>query len=86
MVGVTGLEPVTPSMSRKYSNQLSYTPTRISRGHIGPTGAVIYTASTILMQVSSDAHFTTETRRHSKNWQKPKTKLHKFKQLFSMFF
>src|SRR5579883_842100 len=27
MVGVTGLEPVTPSMSRKYSNQLSYTPT-----------------------------------------------------------
>ncbi len=26
MVGVTGLEPVTPSMSRKYSNQLSYTP------------------------------------------------------------
>lgn len=30
MVGVTGLEPVTPSMSRKYSNQLSYTPTDIN--------------------------------------------------------
>jgi hypothetical protein len=25
-VGPTGLEPVTPSMSRKYSNQLSYGP------------------------------------------------------------
>ena len=26
MVGATGLEPVTPSMSRRYSNQLSYAP------------------------------------------------------------
>jgi hypothetical protein len=26
LVGATGLEPVTPSMSRKYSNQLSYAP------------------------------------------------------------
>ena len=26
MVDATGLEPVTPSMSRKYSNQLSYAP------------------------------------------------------------
>ena len=25
-MGATGLEPVTPSMSRKYSNQLSYAP------------------------------------------------------------
>jgi hypothetical protein len=25
-VGVTGLEPVTPTMSTSYSNQLSYTP------------------------------------------------------------
>ncbi len=28
VVGVTGLEPVTPSMSRKCSSQLSYTPMR----------------------------------------------------------
>ena len=29
MVGVTGFEPVTPCVSSKYSNQLSYTPIKI---------------------------------------------------------
>lgn len=29
MVGSGGLEPPTPSVSRKYSNQLSYEPTKV---------------------------------------------------------
>ena len=30
-VGVTGLEPVTPTMSTSYSNQLSYTPPSVQK-------------------------------------------------------
>ncbi len=37
MVGPRGLEPLTPSMSRKYSNQLSYEPTMPGEG-LEPSG------------------------------------------------
>ena len=36
MVGLTGLEPVTPALSRRCSNQLSYRPFRVTRGMLWP--------------------------------------------------
>ena len=33
MVGLTGLEPVTPALSRRCSNQLSYRPNNVGGGN-----------------------------------------------------
>ena len=39
MVGSGGLEPPTPSVSRKYSNQLSYEPTKVGLIIVMASGA-----------------------------------------------
>ena len=57
MVGVTGLEPVTPSMSRKYSNQLSYTPTNPKQ----PVST--FPEGTILIRLSPRRFNTLESNR-----------------------